>query len=83
VPSLPSSVNFLVTRDTKSYHILGRVIAEAAPRLNVMDLKILRSPAELATPTVPLQNFIAELTVCFKVELHAWPLGSMSSQVIA
>ena len=26
------SVSFLVTRDTKSYQILGRVIAEAAPK---------------------------------------------------
>jgi hypothetical protein len=83
VTSLPSSVNFLVTRDTKGYQVLSRVIAEAAPRLNVMDLKIFRAPAELATPTVPLQNFVAELTICLKVKLQAWPLGSMSSQVAA
>jgi hypothetical protein len=77
---LPSSVSFLVTRDTQGYQVLGRVIAEAAPGLNVMDLKIFRSPAELATPTIPLQDFIAELTISLGFELHAWPLGSMSSQ---
>ena len=80
---MPSSVSFLVTRDTKSYQILSRVIAEAAPRLNVMDLKIFRAPAELATPTVPLQNFMAELTISFRFECQTWPLGPMSSQVAA
>jgi len=61
------SVSFLVTYDTKNYQILGRVIAEAAPRLKVMDLKIFRSATELAMPTVPLQDFTTELTVGFSV----------------
>ena len=60
-------VSALVALDAKSYEILGLVIAKAAPRLNVMDLKIFRSPTELATPAVPLQNFTAELTVGFSV----------------
>ena len=73
-------VSFLVTHDAESYQILGRVIAETAPRLNVMDLKIFRSPADLATPAVPLQDFMAELTVGFSVQLQAWPFGSNCSQ---
>ena len=69
-----------MTLDAKSYQILGRVIAEAAPRLNVMDLKTFDLPARLATPAVPLQDFTAELTVSLRLELQAWPFGSNSSQ---
>ena len=73
-------MSFLVTQDTKSYQILGRVIAEAAPRLEVMDLKAFDLPARLATPTVPLEDFAAELAVSLWLELQAWPFGSNSSQ---
>ncbi len=48
------SVGALVALDAKSYEILSRVITKTAPRLDVMDLKILHSPAPLATPTVSL-----------------------------
>lgn len=61
------SVSFLVTHNAKSDQILGRVITQAAPRLNVMDLKILRSPAELAMPAVSIEHCTAELTVGFRV----------------
>ena len=47
-----SSVSFLVTQDTKSYQIFGRVIAEAAPRLDVMDLEAFDLSAGLAAPAV-------------------------------
>jgi hypothetical protein len=60
-------VSALVAFGAKSYEILGCVIAEAAPRLDVMDLKIFRSPADLAAPAIPLQDFTAELTVGFSV----------------
>jgi hypothetical protein len=73
-------VSFLVTHDTKSYQILGRVMAEAAPRLNVMDLKAFDLPARLAAPAVPLENFMAESAVSLGLELQAWPFGSNSSQ---
>jgi hypothetical protein len=73
-------VSFLVTHDTKSDQILSRVIAEAAPRLNVMDLKIFRSPTELTMPAVSLQNFIAELAISHRLELQARPFGSNSGQ---
>jgi hypothetical protein len=33
----------------------------------MMNLKIFCSPANLATPAVPLQDFLAELTVVFSV----------------
>ena len=53
------SVSVLVAIDAKSYEILSRVITQTAPRLDVMDLKILQAPAPLATPSIPLQNFSA------------------------
>ena len=59
----PYSVSFLVADDTKSYQILGRVIAEAAPPLDVMDLKVFDLSAPLATPTVPLEDCTAELAI--------------------
>jgi hypothetical protein len=48
------SMGLLVAPDTKSYQILGRVITQLAPRLNVMDLKTLDRAARLATPAVAL-----------------------------
>ncbi len=50
-------MSFLVTHGTKNYLILSRAITKATPRLEVMDLKIFPSSAELATPAIPLQNF--------------------------
>jgi hypothetical protein len=73
-------VSFLVTDDTKSHEILGRVVPEAAPRLDVMDLKAFGSTAELAMPTVTLQDFIAELAISIRLELQAWPFELNSSQ---
>jgi hypothetical protein len=48
------SVGALVALDTKSYQILGCVIAESAPRLNVMDLQTFHAPARLASPPISL-----------------------------
>jgi len=56
-------VSLLVTDDTKSYQILSRVIAEAAPALDVMDLKVFDLPTPLATPTVALEDCTAEPAV--------------------
>jgi len=56
---MPMSVNVLVALDTKSYEIRSRIIAEAAPRLNVVNLKIFHPPAPLASPTVTFQDFTA------------------------
>lgn len=64
---MPKSVNVLVVLDTKRYEILNRIIAQAVPRQNVMDLKIIHSPARLTTPAISLQDFPAELTISFRV----------------
>jgi len=74
------SVSVLVALDTKSYEILGRVIAQSAPPLNVMHLKIFHPPAPLATPSVTLQDFTAELAISFRVKSQAGPLGADSLQ---
>jgi hypothetical protein len=49
------SVSVLMTPDTKSYEILSRIIAQAAPGPNVMDLKVLDTPTRL--PTVSAELF--------------------------
>jgi hypothetical protein len=55
--------------------ILGCIITQSAPRLNVMDLKILHSPARLTTPAIPLQDFTAKLAIRFRIKPQPWPLG--------
>jgi hypothetical protein len=62
------SVSVLVAPDTKSYEILSRIIARAAPRLDVMDLKALNTPARLAAPAVQLQNFTTELAISRRLD---------------
>ena len=69
--------------NAKSYQVLGRVIAEAAPRLDVMDLKAFDLPAPLATPAVPLEDFTAKLAISLRLELQAWPFGSNFRQETA
>jgi hypothetical protein len=73
---MPMSVNVLVALDTKSYEIRSRIIAEAAPRLNVVNLKIFHPPAPLASPTVTFQDFTAQLAIIFRFESQAGTLCS-------
>jgi hypothetical protein len=74
------SVSLLVALDAKSHEILSRIIAQSAPPLNVMDLKILHSPARLATPAVSLQNFTAKLAINFRVKPPPGPLTPIRVQ---
>jgi hypothetical protein len=62
------SVSVRVALDAQNYQILGRVVTQSAPRLNVMNLKIFHSPARLAAPAISLQDFPAELTISLRVE---------------
>jgi hypothetical protein len=64
----PSSMNFLVAACTKSDQILGDVITQSAPHLNVMDLKPLDAATRLATPAISLQHLAAELAISFRVK---------------
>jgi hypothetical protein len=69
-----------VTGGTKNNQIVSSVIAELAPRPNVMNLEILHPPAYLAAPAVPLQNFLTELLIVLKFQFQAWPSSSNYSQ---
>ena len=67
-------MSFLMARRAESDQILGSVIAQSAPRLDVMDLKIFHSPARLATPAISPQNFTAKLAISFRIKPQAGPL---------
>jgi hypothetical protein len=69
-------MGFLMARRTEGDQILGSVIAQSAPRLNMMDLKILDSPTPLATPSIPPQDFPAELAISFRIKPQPWALGT-------
>jgi hypothetical protein len=75
-------MGFLMARCAEGDQILGDVIPQPASRLNVMDLNILRPPAQLATPAVSLQDFAAELAISFKVKSQAWPFGADPSHSV-
>jgi hypothetical protein len=62
------SVGALVAIDTKSFQILGCIIAQLAPPLIMMVLKTFHPPARLATPAVSIQDFPAELAISFRVK---------------
>jgi hypothetical protein len=47
-------MGFMVARSAEGDQIFGSVIAQSAPRLNVMNLKIFDSSTPLATPAVSL-----------------------------
>ena len=70
------SVSFLVAGDANSYEIFGRIVAEPASGLNVVYLKIFLAAADLATPTVPLEDLATELPIGFGFQLQAWTSGS-------
>ena len=76
--ALPMS--FLVARYAEGDEILDSVIAQSAPRLNVMDLKILHTPARLTMPAVSLQDFPAELAISFRIKPQPWALGTDPGQ---
>jgi len=75
-------VNVLVALDAKSYEILSRIIAQAAPGLDVMNLKTLDGSTRLATPAVLLYDFTAELAISFRVKPQSWLFGTHPRQSV-
>jgi hypothetical protein len=67
-------MSLLVARRTEGDQIFLYVIAQPTPRLAVMDLKIFHSPAPLATPAISLQDFLAELSISFRINPQAGPI---------
>jgi len=76
------SVNVLVALDAKSDQILGGVIAQAAPGLDVMNLKTLDAPTRLATPAISVQDFQIELAISFRVKPQSWLFGTHPRQSV-
>jgi hypothetical protein len=58
----------VMARPAEGDQILCNVIAQSAPRLNVMDLKNLHSSTRLASPAVALQNFPAEMAIRLRIK---------------
>jgi hypothetical protein len=69
-------MTLLMATGTKSYEILSCVIAQSAPPLDVMDLKMFHASARLASPAVSLQDFVAELAISFGLKPQAGALYS-------
>jgi len=67
-------MGFLMARRAEGDQILGSVIAQLAPPLDMMDLKIFHSPARLATPAVSLQDFVAKLAISLRIKSQAGSL---------
>ena len=53
-----------------------------APPLNVVDLKAFHAPARLATPSISLQDFAAELAISFRIKHQAGLLGAYPCQSV-
>jgi hypothetical protein len=64
-------MGFLMARRAESDQILCSVIAQPAPELDVMDLKILHVSAPLTTPAISFQNFATELAIRLRIKPQA------------
>ena len=60
-----------MTAGTKCYQILQSVVSQSPPRLNVMNLEILRRSTVLAPPAVPFQDPFAKFLVSASIESKA------------
>jgi hypothetical protein len=67
-------MSFSMARRAEGDQILSSVIAQSAPRPNVVDLKSLCASAPLATPAVPLHYFMAKLAISFRIKPQAGSL---------
>ena len=57
-----------MARSAEGDQILGSVITQSTTPLNMMDLKILYSPARLTPPAIPLQNSAAKQAISFRIK---------------
>ena len=62
-----------MTADAKCYQVFESVVSQSAPRLDVMNLEILRRSAVLASPAVSLQNLFAKFIVGLPIQSKAGP----------
>ena len=59
--------------DAKSYEILSRIVAQAAPWRDVMDLETLGSPAPLTAPAIARKDLTTESAVSLGIKLQSRP----------
>ncbi len=55
------------------------IVSQSASWLNVVNLKVGRPAAGLATPAIPLQHLVAQLTVRVRVEAEAGAARAQAS----
>jgi hypothetical protein len=75
-------MGFLMAPSGESNQILGSVIAQAAPGLDVMNLKTLDASTRLATPAIWVQDFQVELTISFRIKPQSWLFGTHPRQSV-
>jgi hypothetical protein len=61
-----------VAQCTQADQVRRGIIAGLTAKLFVVDLNILHATAQLATESVPSQDFAAELPVRVRVQSHSW-----------
>ena len=69
-------MHILVACGTERNQVLLGVVSGQAAMLLMMNLKVRRCAAGLASPAIPLQHFLTKLLVHFKTQLQAWLLRS-------
>ena len=69
-------VQIPMTAGTKCYQIFESVVSQSTPRLDVMNLEILRRSTVLASPAVPLQDLFAKFVVGLSFQSKARSLST-------
>ncbi len=69
----------LVTTRAEGYEVWLGVVAEPAPRADVVDLEVGTTPAGLAAPAIALQHLLAKSTVGLGVEAEPGPARAQAS----
>ena len=64
-------MDFSMTHTAKGYEIFFHIAPQKTSRLNVMDLKISRTSASLASPTIALNNPLTKLPIGIPVQLKS------------
>ena len=75
-------MGFFMARCAEGDQILGFVIAQSAPPLNMIDLKIFHPPVPLAAISIPLQDFTAEPAIRFRIQPQTRPFGTDPGQSV-
>ena len=67
----------------ESDQILFAVVAQMAPRLNVMDLQVGSTPTALALPTITPQDLLSQRPIVLERESFSALLGNSSIHGVA